>query len=30
MQITETKITVAQLVQGYSDDGDGGVFLTGN
>ena len=26
MKITETKITVRELVQGYTDDGDGGVY----
>lgn len=26
MKITETKITVADLIQGYSDDGDSGVY----
>ena len=26
MQITETKIKVSELCQGYSDDGDGGVY----
>ena len=26
MQITEQKITVAQLCQGYRDNGDGDVF----
>ena len=26
MQITETKVKVSELCQGYRDDGDGGVF----
>ena len=26
MQITETKIKVSELCQGYTDDGDGGVY----
>ncbi len=26
MQITETKIKISELCQGYTDDGDGGVY----
>ena len=26
MEITEKKITVAELCEGYTDDGDGGVY----
>lgn len=30
MKITETKITIADLAKGYSDDGDGGVYAYDN